>query len=370
MSRKLFSPLQLAGLAVDNRIAVAPMCQYSAVDGCATDWHLAHLGMLSNSGAGLLIVEATHVERHGRITHGCLGLYSDECEAALRRVIDFCRRVGTAKLGIQLAHSGRKGSAQRPWEGGGPLQPHEDPWDTIAPSALAYGPAWPVPCAMTADDIARVQDAFTASARRAVRIGFDAIELHMAHGYLVHSFLSPLSNRRTDLYGGSSENRMRFACETATAVRAAVPRGVALGARITGSDWLDGGVTAADAVALAAALKALGLDYVDISSGGISSEARNPAEPGYNVGIAAAVRRDAGIITRVVCLIVTAKQAEAIVADGKADMVALARAVLDDPHWGWHAARALGAEVKRPDQYLRAQPAMWPGAASALPVSG
>ena len=363
MSSKLFSPLHISGLALDNRIVVAPMCQYSAVDGCAIDWHMAHLGTLSTSGAGLVVVEATHVERHGRITHGCLGLYSDECEAALRRVIDFCRRIGTAKLGIQLAHSGRKGSAQRPWEGGGPLQPNEDAWETIAPSALPYGPAWPVPRAMTAEDIARVQGAFVASARRAVRIGFDAIELHMAHGYLIHSFLSPLSNRRTDRYSGSSENRMRFACETAEAVREAVPGGIAVGARISGSDWLEGGLTAADAVALAVALKAVGLDYVDISSGAISSEARNPVEPGYNVGIAAAVRRDGGIITRVVGLIVTAKQAEAIIAEGKADMVALARAVLDDPHWGWHAARVLGAKVKRPKQYLRAEAALWPGAA-------
>jgi 2,4-dienoyl-CoA reductase-like NADH-dependent reductase (Old Yellow Enzyme family) len=363
MSSKLFSPLQLSGVTLENRIAVAPMCQYSAVDGCATDWHMAHLGMLSASGAGLLVVEATHVERHGRITHGCMGLYSDECEAALKRVIDFCRHAGTAKLGVQLAHSGRKGSAQRPWQSGGPLQPGEDSWETIAPSALSFGPAWPVPRAMTADDIARVRDAFAASARRAVRIGFDAIELHMAHGYLLHSFLSPLSNRRTDRYGGTPENRLRLACETAKAIREAVPRGTALGARITGSDWLDGGLTAADAIALGVALKEAGFDYVDISSGGISSDARNPVEPGYNVAIAEAVRRDAGILTRSVGLIVTAKQAEAIVAEGKADMVALARAMLDDPHWPWHAARVLGADVKRPKQYSRAEPSLWPGAA-------
>jgi 2,4-dienoyl-CoA reductase-like NADH-dependent reductase (Old Yellow Enzyme family) len=360
MPSALFSPLQLAGVALVNRIVVAPMCQYSAVDGCATDWHLAHLGMLSASGAGLLVVEATHVERHGRITHGCMGLYSDECEAALARVVAFCRAAGTAKLGIQLAHAGRKASAQRPWQGGGPLSAAEDPWQTIAPSELPFGPSWPIPRAMTPEDIARVRDAFVAAARRAVRIGFDAIELHMAHGYLVHSFLSPLSNRRTDRYGGSQDNRMRFPCELA---REAVPRTIALGARITGSDWLDDGLTAADAVIFATALKRAGIDYVDISSGGISTEARNPAVPGYNVAIAATVRRDAAITTRTVGLIVTPKQAEAIVSDRKADMVALARAVLDDPHWAWHAAHELGADIRRPNQYLRACPTLWPGAA-------
>ena len=361
MPSALFSPIKLGGVELDNRIVVSPMCQYSAVDGCATDWHLAHLGMLANSGAGLVVVEATHVERHGRITHGCMGLYSDESEAALKRVIDFCRRAGSAKLGIQLAHAGRKASAQRPWEGGGPLKPGQDPWETIAPSALPFGPGWHIPRAMVADDFERVRGAFAAAAQRAVRIGFDAIELHMAHGYLVHSFMSPIANQRTDHYGGSAENRMRFPREIAEAVRQVVPRTVALGARITGSDWIDGALTPADAVFCAKTLKAAGFDYVDVSSGGISSEARTPTTAGYNVQIAEQVRA-IGIATRTVGLIVTAPQAEGIVADGKADMVAMARAVLDDPHWGWHAARALGVDVKRPNQYLRSAPALWPGA--------
>jgi 2,4-dienoyl-CoA reductase-like NADH-dependent reductase (Old Yellow Enzyme family) len=363
MPSALFSPIKLAGVELDNRIVVAPMCQYSALDGCATDWHIAHLGMLAGSGASLVVVEATHVERHGRITHGCMGLYSDECEAALKRVVDFCRRTGTAKLGVQLAHAGRKASSQRPWEGGGALKGHEDPWQTIAPSALPYGPGWHVPREMTEDDMTWVRDHFVAAAQRAVRIGFDAIELHMAHGYLAHSFMSPLSNRRTDRYGGTPENRMRFPREIAGAVRQVVPRATALGARITGSDWLDGGLTAADAVFCAKTLKDAGFDYVDISSGGVSADARNPTAPGYNVPIAEQVRRDTGIPTRTVGLIVTPKQAEAIIADGKADMVAFARAVLDDPHWGWHAARALGAEVRRPNQYLRSGPTLWPGLA-------
>src|SRR5712691_4889590 len=364
MPSTLFSPIRLGCVELDNRIVVAPMCQYSAADGCATDWHFAHLGMLANSGAGLVIVEATHVERHGRITHGCMGLYSDESEAALKRIVDFCCRAGNAKLGIQLAHAGRKASVQRPWEGGGPLKAGQDPWETIAPSALPFGPGWHTPRAMAADDFARVRGAFGAAAQRAVRIGFDAIELHMAHGYLAHSFMSPISNRRTDQYGGSPESRMRFPREIAEAVRQVVPRTTALGARITGSDWLDDGLTAADAVFCAKTLKAAGLDYVDISSGGISSDARTPTTPGYNVDIAEQVRAT-GIATRAVGLIVTAQQAEGIIADGKADMVALARAVLDDPHWGWHAARALGTDIKRPNQYLRSAPALWPGAASA-----
>jgi NADPH2 dehydrogenase len=363
MATSLFSPIKLAGVELDNRIVVSPMCQYSADDGCANDWHMTHLGMLANSGAGLLVVEATHVERHGRITHGCLGLYSDDCEAALQRVFDTGRRYGTTKFGIQLAHAGRKASAQLPWDGGAALKPGEDPWETIAPSALPFGPDWPVPREMTAADIERARGAFVAAAARAVRIGFDAIELHGAHGYLIHSFMSPLSNRRTDDYGGSYANRMRFPLEVADAVRAVVPRTIALGARITGSDWLDGGLTPADAIACAKALKQVGFDYVDISSGGISAEARNPTAPGYNVAIAEQVKHATGIATRTVGLIVTAKQAEAIVAEGKADMVALARAVLDDPHWGWHAAHTLGAEVKRPRQYLRSSSTLWPGAA-------
>src|SRR5712672_1497455 len=311
----LFSPIRLGGVEFENRIVVAPMCQYSADDGCASDWHTAHLGMLANSGAGLLVVEATHVERHGRITHGCLGLYSDHCEATLRRVIDHARRIGTTKIGIQIAHSGRKGSAQRPWEGGAALAPGADPWETIAPSAIPFGPGWHTPRAATEDDLARVREAFVTAAKRALRIGFDAIELHMAHGYLLHSFMSPISNKRNDGYGGPFDNRMRFPLDVTRAVRAVVPKGVPLGARITGSDWLDGGLTAADAVACAKMLKEAGCDYVDVSSGGVSAEARNPPGPGYNVDVAAGVRREAAVATRTVGMIVTPRQAEAIVAD-------------------------------------------------------
>jgi 2,4-dienoyl-CoA reductase-like NADH-dependent reductase (Old Yellow Enzyme family) len=362
MTSALFSPIRLADLELANRIVVSPMCQYSADDGVASDWHTSHLGMLANSGAALVVIEATGIERRGRISHGCFGLYSDDCEAALARLVAHCRRYGTAKLGIQLAHAGRKASARRPWEGSQPLAAAEDPWETIAPSAIPFGPDWPVPRAMTAADMERVRDNFVSAAKRAVRAGIDAIELHGAHGYLLHSFVSPVSNKRSDAYGGALAARMRYPLEIARAVRGAVPTGIPLGARITGNDWIEGGLTADDAATFAAALKDAGLDFVCVSSGGISSEARPALVANTNVEFAQTVKSKAGIATRTVGLIATAKQAEAIIAEGKADMVALARAMLDDPHWGWHAAQALGAEVVRPRQYQRAAPKVWAGA--------
>ena len=366
MTSALFSPYKMAGLELANRVVVAPMCQYSADDGCANDWHMMHLGMLANSGAALVVVEATHVERHGRITHGCMGLYSDDNEIALQRIITQCRRLGTAKFGVQLAHAGRKASSQRPWEGAKALQPDQDPWQTIAPSALPWGEGWHVPREATEADLNRVREAFVLSAKRALRIGFDEIELHMAHGYLMHSFMSPLSNKRTDQYGGSFENRMRFPLSVAQAVRAVVPRAVPLGARISAVDWREGGLGPDDAVAIGKALKGAGLDFVDISSGGNLADIRTPSDPGYNVPIAERVKKESGIATRVVGMIVKPEQAEAIIAKGQADMVCMARAFLDDPHWAWHAAKALGAEVTRPKQYLRVGPQMWaPAAATA-----
>ena len=364
MSSALFSPIRLAGLDLSNRLVVSPMCQYSGDDGCANDWHLMHLGMMAHSGASLVIVEATHVERSGRITHGCLGLYNDDNEAALARVVAQARRMGDAKFGIQIAHSGRKGSAQRPWEGGQALKAGADPWQTMAASPIPWGENWHTPREVSEDDMERVRAAFVAAAQRALRIGFDEIELHFAHGYLAHGFISPVSNKRTDQYGGPFENRMRFPLSIAKAVRAVVPKSVPLGARITGSDWRPDGLTADDAVAIAKVLKAEGIDFICISSGGITADTRNPAEPGYNVPIAARVKKEAGIITRTVGLILTPAQAEAIVAEGKADQVSIARAFLDDPHWGWHAAKALGADVPRPVQYARAGPKLWAPAAA------
>ena len=363
----LFTSLELGPLTLANRIAVSPMCQYSAEDGSATDWHLQHLMQLAMSGAGLVVVEATAVERIGRITHGCLGLYSDANEAALARVLGAARKVAVdgTRFGIQLAHAGRKGSCQTPWQGGRPLA--EGAWQTVAPSAVPFTADGPPPTALDEPGLARVLGAFRQAAERAVRLGFDAIELHMAHGYLLHGFISPLSNRRNDAYGGSRDARMRFPLEVARAVRTVVPRGVALGARITGTDWADGGLTPDDAVTSAAALKVAGLDYVCVSGGGAVPQMKIPLGPGYQAPMAAKVRAETGIVTRAVGLIVEPAQAEAIVASGQADFVAMARAFLDNPRWVWHAAERLGARVAYPPQYARAAASLWPGAAMARP---
>lgn len=361
MPASLFSPIDVAGLSLKNRIVVPPMCQYSADDGSATDWHLTHLGMLANSGADLVILEATHVSRSGRITHGCLGLYSDANEAALARVVAHCRHIGVAKLGIQLAHAGRKASSQRPWEGGKGLKPNggDEPWETMAPSAIPYGADWPAPREMTEADFVRAREQFVDSARRAVRIGFDAIELHMAHGYLLHSIASPISNKRNDQYGPGRQAGWRYLFELVEAVRAVVPRHIAFGARITGTDWMEGGLTPDDAVEFVRGLQAAGMDYIDTSSGSVIADVRSPTTPGYNVPIAEKIRRETGIATRTVGLIWTPEQAEAVIRDGKADMVAIGRAMLDNPHWGWAAARELGADVDRPPQYQRVAPKLW-----------
>jgi 2,4-dienoyl-CoA reductase-like NADH-dependent reductase (Old Yellow Enzyme family) len=367
MTSPLFTPFALRELVLANRIVVSPMCQYSAEDGSATDWHLLHLGSLAIAGAGLLMIEATAVEAAGRISLGCLGLYSDANEAALARVIAACRRFAKTPLGIQLAHAGRKGSATRPWQGIRALRPEEGAWQSVAPSALPFDDGWPAPHALSAAEIDRIVDAFVASTRRAARLGLDLLELHCAHGYLLHEFLSPLANRRTDDYGGSLANRMRLPLRIAAAVRAAWPAAKPLGARITGTDWLEGGWTPEDAVALARALKSEGFDYVCVSSGGIVPKAPIPIGPGYQVALAERVRRDAAIATRAVGLIAEPRQAEAIIASGEADMVAMARAFLDDPHWVWHAAEALGADIVYPPQYDRIRAAMWPGARLVRP---
>jgi 2,4-dienoyl-CoA reductase-like NADH-dependent reductase (Old Yellow Enzyme family) len=368
MPSELFTPIALRNLTLANRIVVSPMCQYSADDGSANDWHMMHLGSLAVSGAGLLMIEATAVEREGRITHGCLGLYSDNNELALAHVIAACRRFGNTPIGIQIAHAGRKGSAQRPWDGGAPLKPEENPWETVAPSAIPMAEGWHTPRAASAEDLARIRDAFAATARRAARLGLDLVEIHSAHGYLLHEFLSPISNRRTDAYGGNRENRMRFPLEVAEAVRAAWPADKPMGARITGTDWIEGGFTVEDAVVYAEALKARGIDYVCVSSGGISLKASIPLGPGYQVPLARKVKRGTGIATRAVGLIVDPHQAERIVASGEADMVALARGFLDDPRWVWHAADALGATAARPPQYARTRRDQWPGAKTLRPA--
>lgn len=359
---RLFAPITLGGVTLANRIAVSPMCQYSAIEGSATDWHLQHLGSLSLSGAGALIVEATAVEPAGRITPRCLGLYSDANEAALAQVVALCRRWGTARLGIQLAHAGRKASVNVPWEGGSPLSPGKGAWPTMASSAIPFGDNWPVPQALDEAGLVRIRDAFVNAARRADRLGFDLVELHGAHGYLLHSFVSPVSNQRNDRYGGSLGNRMRFPLEVAAAVRAVWPREKALGMRITGSDWISGALTPEDAAIFANELQGLGFDYVCVSSGGISPQARITVAPSYQVPFAEAIKKASKIVVRAVGMIADPRQAEAIIAEGRADWVALARGFLDDPRWAWHAADALGAEVACPPQYERARPKLWPGA--------
>ncbi|MFA7668596.1 MAG: NADH:flavin oxidoreductase/NADH oxidase [Burkholderiaceae bacterium] len=356
MSSQLFSPLTIGQLQLSNRIAVSPMCQYTANDGNAAPWHLMHLGMLAGSGAGLLMIEATAVERAGRITHGCLGLYSDANEFALAQTLAFCRSAGAARLGIQLGHAGRKGSSDVPWQGGQPLRPNQDPWLTF--TSTSSDPTQSVECDL--DDLERIKRAFVHAAERAVRIGIDLIELHAAHGYLLHQFLSPVVNQRSDRYGGSLENRMRFPLEVFSAMRQAVPAHVALGARITGSDWLEHGIDIRECVAFARELEALGCEYVDVTTGGIAP-ASIPVGPSYQVEHAAAVKNAVNIPVRAVGMIVTPQQAEGIIASGEADSVALARAFLDNPHWPYEAARVLGAELSYPPQYARAELKMWPG---------
>jgi 2,4-dienoyl-CoA reductase-like NADH-dependent reductase (Old Yellow Enzyme family) len=362
MTSQLFTPIALRGLTLANRIVVAPMCQYSALDGSATDWHILHLGSLAVAGPSLLMIEATGVEAAGRITPGCLGLYSDANEAALKRAVEACRTYGKAAIGIQLAHAGRKASCHLSWEGGKPLAADEGAWQTVGPSAIPFDDGWHTPRALDRAGMAQVKAAFVAAARRAQRLGLDVIELHSAHGYLMHEFLSPFSNQRTDEYGGSLENRMRFPLEVASALRAAWPAEKPFGVRISASEWVEAGFTIDEAVIYCRALKVLGCDYICVSSGGNYAKARVPFEPNYQVPFAARIRRETGITTRAVGLIVDPHQAEAIVADGDADQVALARGFLDNPHWVWHAAEALGADAAYPPQYLRSKPASWPGA--------
>jgi len=367
MTSQLFKAITMRGLTLPNRVVISPMCQYSADDGAANDWHMLHLGSFALSGAGLLMIEASAVERHGRISHGCLGIYSDNNELALEHVVAACRRWGNTPIGIQLAHAGRKGSAQRPWEGGGSLRAGQDPWETVAPSAIPMAENWQTPRAAELEDLERIRIAFVDATKRAARLGLDLVEAHSAHGYLLHEFLSPLSNHRTDRYGGSLENRMRFPLEVIAAMRTAWPSDRPLGARITGTDWMPGGFTIDDAVIFARELKSIGVDYVCVSSGGISLKAQIPLGPGYQVPLAERIRREVGITTRAVGLIVEPRQAERIIADGQADMVALARAFLDNPRWAWHAAEALGASAAVPAQYARLRPDQWPGARMLRP---
>jgi 2,4-dienoyl-CoA reductase-like NADH-dependent reductase (Old Yellow Enzyme family) len=370
MTSALFSPIRLRALELPNRIVVSPMCQYSAVDGGATDWHLVHWGQLMQSGASLMCIEATAVTPVGRISPGDLGLYDDATENALGDRLARARRQApaTVRVGLQLAHAGRKGSSRPPWEGGNLIPPAEGGWVNVAPSAVPHGEGELPPAALDRAGLAETRDAFVATTRRAERVGIDALEIHMAHGYLLHQFLSPLANRRDDAYGGSLENRMRFPLEVFEAVRAAWPAGRPVGARVSATDWIAGGWTPEETVELARRLKERGCDWVDVSSGGVSPKQKIPVGPGYQLPFAREVRRATGVTTMAVGLITDPIQAETIVATGEADLVAMARAFLWDPRWAWHAAAVLRGTVSAPQQYWRAPPRTTPGVFGDTPT--
>ena len=354
MSSALFSSFAMRGLSLDNRLVVSPMCEYSAKDGDAQDWHLMHLGQFATSGIGLVITEAAAVEARGRITAQCLGLWSDSNEQALGRVIAFCRQHGSAKLGVQLAHAGRKASTHRPWEGRHPLAADEGAWETVSSSANPHAEDWHTPKSMDRAEMAVVKQAFVDATRRAERIGFDLIEVHGAHGYLLHEFLSPIANSRTDEYGGSLENRMRFPLEVFTAMREVWPQDRPLGLRLSATDWMPSGWHEDEAVEFSRRLKALGCDYICASSGGVSEEQQIALGEGYQVPFADRIRRQADIPTMAVGMLYDPHHAERLVSGKQADLVALARGLLFDPHWAVRAAAVLGADVTAPPQYERA----------------
>ena len=357
----LFQPISVGGLQLSNRIVIAPMCQYSAVDGCMTDWHVIHLGNLALSGAALLTIEATAVLPEGRISYADVGLWDDATEAAMARTLESVRRWSGMPVAIQLGHAGRKASTEVPWKGGAQLPPGDaNGWQTEGPSALPFAEGQVAPTELDRDAMARICNAFAGSANRAARLGIDAVQIHAAHGYLLHQFLSPLSNRRTDDYGGSLENRMRFPLEVFDAVRYAFPSDQAVTVRVSGTDWVEGGWTIEETIAFGRELEARGCDAVHVSSGGLDPRQQIPVGPGYQVPLARAVKKAVAIPVVAVGLITDYDQAEAVVASGDADMVALARGILFDPRWPWHAAAHLGARVAAPPQYLRSQPREYP----------
>jgi 2,4-dienoyl-CoA reductase-like NADH-dependent reductase (Old Yellow Enzyme family) len=357
MTARLFQPFQVGSLTLKNRIVIAPMCQYSAVDGCMTDWHLIHLGQLAFSGAALLTIEATAVTPVGRITYADVGLWSDENQAAMGRTLDSIRRYSDIPIAIQLSHAGRKASTKVPWDGGAQIPPNvANGWQTIAPSPIPQVSGDVSPNAIDAAGLVEVREAFVASAKRAHEIGIQAVQLHGAHGYLLHQFLSPLSNQRHDNYGGSLENRMRFPLEVFQAVRAALPAKIPVTMRVSGTDWVDGGWDIEQTVVFSQQLMASGCSAIHVSSGGLTPPQNIPVGPSYQVPLARAVKAATQMPVVAVGLITGFEQAEAILTTGDADLVALARAILYDPRWPWHAAAHFGDQVTAPKQYLRSQP--------------
>jgi 2,4-dienoyl-CoA reductase-like NADH-dependent reductase (Old Yellow Enzyme family) len=356
----LFSNYRIGSLELRNRIVIAPMCQYSADEGRATDWHIIHLGNLALSGAALLVIEATAVLPEGRISPDDLGLWSDQTEEAIGTVLGKVRRYSDMPIAIQLAHAGRKASTRVPWEGGAQIPPGKGRgWQTVAPSRIPFSEGQNPPAALDHDGLAVIREAFAAAARRSARLGLDAIQLHGAHGYLLHQFLSPLANRRKDEYGGSLENRMRFPLDVFDAVRKAFPTERPVSMRVSGTDWVEGGWDIDQTIAFAKALKARGCSAIHVSSGGMTPAQKIAVGPSYQVPLARAVKAATNLPTIAVGLISDYDQAEAIVGTGDADLVALARTMLYDPRWPWHAAAHLGATVKAPKQYLRPQPSRY-----------
>jgi 2,4-dienoyl-CoA reductase-like NADH-dependent reductase (Old Yellow Enzyme family) len=358
---KLFEPLTVGSLALANRIVIAPMCQYSAVDGCMTGWHLIHLGQLALSGAALLTIEATAVLPEGRISYADVGLWDEKTAAAMRHVLDGVRRWSDMPIALQLAHAGRKASTDLPWRGGGQFAPgHERGWQTMAPSAIPFSGNHHAPVALDRPGMQEIVDGFAAAARRAADLGIDAVQIHAAHGYLLHQFLSPLSNQRNDEFGGSLENRMRFPLQVFDTVRDAFPADRPVTVRVSGTDWVDGGWDVEQTIAFAQALEKRGCSAIHVSSGGVHPAQSITLSPGYQVPLARAVKHNVNIPVVAVGLITEFEHAEAILANGDADLIALARAMLYDPRWPWHAAAHLGAAVTAPQQYLRSQPRRFP----------
>ena len=367
MERKLFTPISIRNLKLTNRIVVAPMCQYSAVEGSATDWHLMHIGQLSISGSALVFIEATAVEEKGRITPGCLGLYSDDNHKALEKVIKFVKRYGNSKIGIQLAHAGRKASTEVPWKGGKPLdQNNSDSWKTVAPSPKGYNSNWPLPIELGIKDLDYIKECFVNSAKRAVEIGFDVIELHMAHGYLMHQFLSPISNTRIDKYGSNFENRIRYPLEVFKAVRDEISKDYPIGVRFSASDWVEFSAwNIEESTKFAIKLKDLGCDFFDVSSGGNSPKQNIISGPAYQTGFASIIKDKVGILTIAVGQINEPLQAESIISTGQADMIAIGRGMLYNPRWAWHAAELFKKECAYPPQYARSHHSL-----IGLPIPG
>ena len=359
MTIPLFTSIRLAGLEIPNRIVVSPMCQYSAVNGNATDWHLVHLGQFALSGAGLVFVEATAVEARGRISAFDLGLYSNENEEALKPILAFFKKHGASKLGIQLAHAGRKAASKVPWQGSGSAAASGETWQAVAPSAIAYNERYAVPQALSQEQMLIIKKAFVDSARCALRLGFDLIELHMAHGYLLHEFLSPLSNQRDDKYGGSLENRMRFPLEIFQAVKNEMPSGYPLGVRISATDYVQGGWDIESSISFCKLLEIAGCAFVDVSSGGASPEQKLQVGWSYQLPLATQIKQNVTVPIIAVGVIVSPKQANDIISEGKADMTALGRMMLYKPRFPWHAAEQFGVEISKPVQYGYATGEAW-----------